>query len=273
MGEPGNPLAAAERGRRVLVHSEATFEISDDDFSKFSLIPSVTLLVDLPEDISGSWYHGQVNVTFKGAFEPSSSHRQLANFLISHGVADKPIVYLYSDGGPEHRLMYLSVKAALISLFLFLDLDYLIVARTAPQHSWRNPVERVMSTLNLGLQCVGLACHPGDERFEGEVKGCNNMNQLRMKAQKISTFREEALDSIAPVKAVLIEVFERLKLKEKNIHVSSAASEGELMAVWKSIMTIDSNCSEYSSLQKKSDLKHAPKFHEFLSHCTRERHY
>ena len=277
VGDPGNPLAAVERGRRVLVHSGATFEVSDHDFSKFSIIPSVILLVDLTADISGSWYHGQVNVTLKeGAFEPSSSHRhsaELANFLISHGAADKPILCLYSDGGPDHRLTYLSVKASLISLFLFLDLDYLIVARTALQHSWRNPVERVMSTLNLGLQCVGLARHPGNERFESEVKDCNNMNQLRMKAQKHSTFREEALDSVAPVKAVLTEVLERLKLKEKNIHVSSAASEGELMAVWKSLMAIDSNCSEYSSLRKKSDLKHAPAFHKFLSHCTRERHY
>ena len=52
MGEPGNPLAAAERGRW------ATFEVSDHDFSKFIVITSVTLLVDLPTDISGSWYHG-----------------------------------------------------------------------------------------------------------------------------------------------------------------------------------------------------------------------
>ena len=58
----------------------------------------------------------------EGAFEPSSHHRhsaELANFMISHGVADKPIVCLYSDGVPDHRLTYLSIKAALTSLFLF----------------------------------------------------------------------------------------------------------------------------------------------------------
>ena len=27
----------------------------------------------------------------------------------------------------------------------------------SPYHSWRNPVEHVMTILNLGLQCVGLA--------------------------------------------------------------------------------------------------------------------
>lgn len=65
---------------------------------------------------------------------------------------NKLILCLYSDSGPDHRLTYVSVKVALICLYIFLDLDYLITARTAPQYSWRNPVERVMSTLNLGLQ-------------------------------------------------------------------------------------------------------------------------
>lgn len=277
VGEPHCPLAAAERGRRVLVHSGATFEVSDHDFSKFSMVPSVTLLVDIPSDISGSWYHGQVHVTLKeGAFEPSSPIRhsaELANFITSHSVVDKPILCLYSDGGPDHRLTYLSVKVALISLYLFHDLDYLIAARTAPQHSWRNPVERVMSTLNLGLQCVGLARHAGDEHFESEAKDCNTMKDLRKKAEKRPQFREEALDSVAPVKAILTGIFKRLKLKEKTIHVSAAATEDELAVIWESVASIDSNCSEYNCLRRKSDLKQSPKIKEFLSHCTRERHY
>lgn len=90
---------------------------------------------------------------------------------------------LYSDGGPNHRLTYLSVKVALIFLFILHDLDYLIAARTAPHHSWCNPVERVMSTLNLGLQYVGLEQHAGDEKFESEVKDCNTMKALRKAAE------------------------------------------------------------------------------------------
>ena len=65
-------------------------------------------------------------------------------------------------------LMYLS----LICLFLKLDLDYLCAGRTAPYHSWRNPVERIMSILNLGLQCVGLARAEMPAEFEKEVKKC-----------------------------------------------------------------------------------------------------
>ena len=41
VGEPGRPNAAVERGRRVLVGTNEIFEVSDHDFCKFSIIPSV----------------------------------------------------------------------------------------------------------------------------------------------------------------------------------------------------------------------------------------
>jgi len=40
VGEPGFPVAAAEWGRRVLVHAGTTFEVGDHDFTKFSIVPS-----------------------------------------------------------------------------------------------------------------------------------------------------------------------------------------------------------------------------------------
>ena len=48
------------------------------------------------------------------------------------------------------------VKLSMISLFLYLDLNYLCAARTAPYHSFRNPAEQVMSVLNLGFQSIGV---------------------------------------------------------------------------------------------------------------------
>ena len=65
-------------------------------------------------------------------------------------------LFLYSDGGPNHRLTYVSVQLSLIALFLNFDLDILIACRTAPSHCWANPVERIMSIINLGLQCIGI---------------------------------------------------------------------------------------------------------------------
>ena len=43
IGEPGFPVAAAERGRRVIVSLDKEFSVGDHDFTKFSLIPSVSL--------------------------------------------------------------------------------------------------------------------------------------------------------------------------------------------------------------------------------------
>lgn len=107
---------------------------------------------------------GSVYVGLKDSiFEPSSPMRhmcELYNLIQCESAMDtspKSIVFIYSDGGPDHPLTYVTVQLSLICLFLKLDLDYLCACRTAPYHSWRNPVERVMSVLNLGLQCVGLA--------------------------------------------------------------------------------------------------------------------
>ncbi len=105
--------------------------------------------------------------------------------------------------------MFLHVQLFLICLFLKLDLDYLCAGRTAPYHSWRNSVERIMSILNLGLQCVGLARAKMPDEFEKEVAKCNNMSQLR-KIASITPSIEAVKDSIFLVKILLCDIFRRL---------------------------------------------------------------
>ena len=56
---------------------------------------------------------------------------------------------IISDGGPDHRLNFLSVQVAHICLFSALHLDFLVCIRTCPYQSWQNMAEKVMSTLNL----------------------------------------------------------------------------------------------------------------------------
>ena len=98
-------------------------------------------------------------------FEPSSAIRHSAEFLNALNVQYEhqilpPILCLYTDGGPDHRCNYGSVQIALICLFLCGDFDLLVAVRTAPNHSWTNPAERIMSILNLGLQGRGLHLQP-----------------------------------------------------------------------------------------------------------------
>ena len=106
VGELGFPVAVAERGRRVLVRVGTTFEVGDHDFTKFRIIPLVVLVVDIPDNIQESWFRGQVQDT---AFEASSPMRhgtELSSLLSSNSKLQRSILFLYSDGGPDHRLMY-----------------------------------------------------------------------------------------------------------------------------------------------------------------------
>ena len=182
VGEPNYPVAAAERGRRVLVGQNETFEVGDHDFTKFSLIPSFSFIINIPESIEGSWYEGAVHVGYKDAvLQPSSAlrHATEVNSIIVPKIGNKSILFVYTDGGPDHRLTFFSVQLSLIALFLNLNLDLLVVGRTAPHHSWRNPVERIMSVINLGLQCVGMMRKEGSTDFEKAIKNANNLKAVR----------------------------------------------------------------------------------------------
>lgn len=78
VGEPGLPVESVERGKKVPVSLNQSFEVCDHDFTRFSLIPSVTIQIDIPEAIDDSWYDGQVHVGFKDSvYELSSSVRHL----------------------------------------------------------------------------------------------------------------------------------------------------------------------------------------------------
>ena len=68
-----------------------------------------------------------------GGFQSSSSMRhatELHSFLLET-FGNKTI---YSDGGPDHRLTYVSVQLPLIALFLNLNLDFLVACQTEPSH-------------------------------------------------------------------------------------------------------------------------------------------
>ena len=104
--------------------------------------------------------------------------------------------------------IYLSVQLSLICVFQALDLDFLC-----------NPVERMMSILNIGLQGVGLMRKEMGERTKSELSKCNNVAQVRAATEKMPELATEIKDSIEPVKVLLSDVISRLKLKEKVFKV------------------------------------------------------
>ncbi len=105
-------------------------------------------------------YVGTVHVFLKDSILQASSptrHTTELGRLIKKMFPNVVAVVMYSDGGPDHNYKHTSVRLGLLALFLELDLDTVVVMRTAPTQSWGNPEERVMSVLNLGLQGVALA--------------------------------------------------------------------------------------------------------------------
>ena len=276
MGGPGFPVAAAERGRKVIVGLNSSLQVGDHDFTRFGIIPSVCFLVDIPETVESSWYTGQVVVGLKeSCFEPSSPVRhcaELHSILSSRNLHSKPILFIYSDGGPDHRLTYLSVQVALITLFLELDLDFLCVARTAPFHSWRNPVERVMSLLNLGLQSIGLMRNKMDDVYESAIANCNSMTQLRKVVEKNHSVKDGTLDSVSPVKVLMSCVFQRLELKGQKFQCFTAATEADIEEFWLSLKSVDASVTPEEKWVKALLPQH-PKIKEFIEHCCQLRHY
>ena len=85
----------------------------------------------------------------EGAFEPSSPAYHSAELAtIIEGNAPLSI---------QMVVQLVSVKLSLVALFFKLNLDYICAVRTTSYHSYCNPVERIMSILNLGLQAIALA--------------------------------------------------------------------------------------------------------------------
>ena len=238
-----------------------------------SLIPSVCFLIDIPESIESSWYNGKVLVGLKDAvFEPSFPARhaaELHEIILSNADETKPMLFVYTDGDPDHRLTYLSVHLFLISLFLKLDLDFLCACRTAPFHSWRNPVERLMSILNLGLQSVGLMRKEAAQEYEESISKCNNIKELKKMADKCQGLSD--LDSLSPVKVLLSDIVSRLKLKNRPFEVYTAASTVAVEDVWSSLHSIDASLS-FTDKHQKDSLKALPLLMQFLDPCCQQRH-
>ena len=84
-----------------------------------------------------------------------------------------PILFMYSNGGPDHRLTFGSVQVS-----LRLNLDMIVAVRCAPHQSWTNLAERCTSILNLALQNVALQRESMPEEFEKCASNVSSLSEL-----------------------------------------------------------------------------------------------
>ncbi|GES77742.1 hypothetical protein GLOIN_2v1780244 [Rhizophagus clarus] len=265
-------VSTGVRNRRSMVAQDSILAAADHDFTKLSLTPSVTFFISIPNDISGSFYDGQVFVSYKDTiFEPSSAIRHSAEFLNALNIQYEhqifpPILCLYTDGGPDHRCTYGSVQIALICLFFRGNFDFLVALRTAPNHSWTNPAERDMSTLNLGLQGVALKRDQMSSESETLFDMVNTLDDIRKKAQEYSDLEFELKESIAGVQNLLKNRTERLLFKSKKLKCHIPATEEEIAELFESIFNIDSTLKIEETTQ--AQIRRHPALVEFIkTHC------
>ena len=88
---------------------------------------------------------------------------------------------------------------------------------------------------------------------------------------KLNTFQEESLDSMAPVKILLADLFQWLELK-KNFEVGVAASDSDIEEMWENVTAIDPSVDPRETLNK-GNLSSKPQLVNFLNHCYCQRHY
>lgn len=143
----------------------------------------------------------------------------------------------------------------------------LVACRTAPNQSWRNPVERIMSIINLGLQCVGIMRNKLSDEVE-DIKNCNNLRQLRA---ALASDPSKVDETLAPQIELLNDNMKRLQLKGQPFKVYDAATSSEITAFWEILLQIDASLTENDTT--KRDIKDKCNLQTFLQHCCVFRHY
>lgn len=278
IGEPHSPISTGVRGRQkaIVPHQGPSLSALDHDFHVAGITPSVVFLSSIPSSIDDTFFNGDVCVITKDkAFQPSSPmrHARELECVIRDKFGDTypPILFMYSDGGPDHRLTFGSVQVSLVCLFLRLNLAMIVAVRCAPHQSWTNLAERCMSILNLALQNVALHREPMAENLEKCASDVSTLSDLRGLQSTKPDFKDAYLRSMQPVIDLLNGRFARMKLKESPLSTYTGASESDIQEMFNEVLLIDSTLQIDKLVQK--ELKKANEWQSFIANHCKCSHY
>ena len=235
----GVATSTGVRNRPTMISRNTTLTACDHDFTKLSLTPSVIFFIDIPTNITESFYSGNVTVLYKDTlFQPSKALRHSTEFLtaIKNQYLNKllpPILCLFTDGGGDHQCTFGSVQVALICLFLQGNFDLLIAVRTAPYQSWTNPAERIMSILNFALQGVALVRDNLSNEMETLFSKVDTIEEIRNQAKKHPQLEEELKNCIKIIQQLLENRTERLVLHDQPFKTYLPATDEEISDFFK----------------------------------------
>ena len=172
-----------------------------------------------------------------------------ANYSEDGVSAKDPIMFLYSDGGRDHRTTFRSVKTAAIYIFMALDLDTYIAALTASNQSYRNPAEHVMSMLNLGLQNIATARESIEPTKEIRMKSLGTLKKIREASKSDPSLSKNLEASIKPVLDLISNRFSQLKYSGNPIQMEAPVDqddESSFVDLFPSIFHVEDEVVEQS---------------------------
>ena len=186
------------------------------------------------------------------------------------------VLLLYTDGGPDHNVKFISVWVGLLCVFLACDLDFLIAARTCPQQSWRNCVEKIMSLLNLAMYGVALVRKQvGDDNEDLIAKAGGTMANLRAAAKENVDFQAMCMQFVQPVRELLEQRYSQLDLKGTQFETVNPASKDEMIHMLSFCAVIDASIpqTEAGLHMRSSDLHSCADLKQFLKLHTTQSEY
>lgn len=98
---------------------------------------------------------------------------------------------------------------------------------------------KVMSILNLGLQCVGLMRKKMSKEFEQVLKQCNSIKDIRNATKNYPNLQQELNNSLQLVKDLLNSIFARQSLKTELFTTVNAATTEEIDQIFDAILELD----------------------------------
>ena len=282
VGEPGHPVSTGVRAHnRVLAPVDQPIQCLDHDFHVAGLVPSVSLICEIPENASDSFFCGQAYITTKDkVFEPSNPLRHAAELVqilwndqSDDGVSlNKPVLALFTDGGPDHRPTFESVKLSLLSIFIQLDLDMLVAIRTAPNNSWVNLAERVMPLLNLALQHCSLQRDVMPDNMEKKMKNKGSLSAVLNCAEVTQGFKEVYAESMRNVSETANRRFQRMFLKEKQLKTMNACSQEEIEDMLQPIKLL-TGCEVLNSKSTSKEIRSQKELMHFMDTHSKSSEY
>ena len=161
-----------------------------------------------------------------------------------------------------------------IALFLLRNSEEILIARTAANLSYRNPVERVHAIANLGLQSVGLMRKAVPQNMENVIRNSNSNDEIRKLCSKNSDLEIELKKSLDQPKRPIEDVFKELSQKGKKIEIFQSVTQDKIDTCNNILLNnFDENILTLSLRADFTKSKY-PKLHEFYAkHCVSRTYY